>query len=306
MSASTPSLPAGEDLLVETSRSFAKGLPLCVLLRDGFTLSTTDVVAIAHALGEAAITDRRGALASSLDSVYIDVAGRVGVRGVGLLSGPPVSIIKRELERLLPVAAHPLVLRRMLAFDCAGIEEYLDRLAELSDGPPNVALARLANRWLKDRQDAWAAEALAAPDARDMPAETPVSPGSGVLKFRRHNARHGDEFPSPWWVEPGPTWRARRPTPDEPSGGWSIGRTKRVLVFAGEEAPESPDASQDRVGRVPEPDQHSPLGAPSAPSADGRSGRRPWHSATALADGARRLVVRYVRAHVPSSASQLP
>lgn len=305
MSASTPSLPAGEDLLFETSRSFAKGLPLCVLLRDGVSLSTSDVVAIAHALGEVAITDRRGALASSLDSVYIDVAGRVGVRGVGLLSGPPVSIIKRELERLLPVAAHPLVLRRLLSFDCAGIEEYLDRLAELSDRPPSIALAALANRWLKGRQDAWAAEAPGAHGAIETRATMPDSHRSGILKFRRHNARHGDDFPSPWWVEQGPTWRDRRPTADGETGGWSIGRAKRVLVFAGEETPESSDAS-DGVGRASDRPEASVSGSSSVVTANRPSGLRSWHAAAALADGARRLVVRYVRAHAPSSASQLP
>jgi hypothetical protein len=274
-----------------------------VLLRDGVSLSTSDVVAIAHALGEAAITDRRGALASSLDSVYIDVAGRVGVRGVGLLSGPPVSIIKRELERLLPVAAHPLVLRRMLSFDCAGIEEYLDRLAELSDRPPSIALAALANRWLKGRQDAWAAEAPGAHGASETRATMPDSHRSGILKFRRHNARHGDEFPSPWWVEQGPTWQDRRPTADEEGAAWTIGRPKRVLVFAGEEAPELSDALHGG-GHASERTSASGFASSSAEAYDRPSGSLSWHGA--MADGVRRLVVRYVRAHAPSSASQHP
>lgn len=302
MSASTPSLPAGEDLLFETSRSFAKGLPLCVLLRDGFSLTTSDVVAIAHALGEAAITDRRGALAASLDSVYIDVAGRVGVRGVGLLSGSPVAIIKRELERLLPVAAHPLVLRRMLSFDCAGIEEYLDRLAELSDGPPRAALAALAHRWLQNRQDEWVAEAR---DTSETRTAMPDSHRSGVVKFRRLNARHGDEFPSPWWVEQGPTWRDRRPIADEDGGGWSIGRAKRVLVYAGEDTPDLGQGAQG-VGRTSRRSEASGSGAESPAVGDRPLGLLSWHAATALADGARRLLVRYARAHAPSSASQLP
>lgn len=325
MVSSTPLLPAGEDLPREAARPFAGELLLCALVRDGLKLSTAEIVAIAHALGEVAITDSDGAFAASLETVSIDAAGRVRRRGRSSASGPPVAAIKRELERLSPLVASPLGLRRVLSIQVDGTEAYLDRLAAVSDVSPGEVLGALARRLLRRRgQDS------GAPSPNEP---TRIGPRTHMraatsLKFVRHSARHGDQFSPAWALEQMPTWRSRRSHIEEMSfAPWGWGRPKRVLVFAGEAMPDTPqsavaapavsDGLSSAIPEAPvfsasEREMRLAVRARSARLARarvprvgsvGRVALLSWYRVSAAVDGVRRVLSRCVRRQAPSGAS---
>lgn len=326
MTPSSPSLPAGEDLQ-HSSRRSAKGLLLRFLVREGVQLSTTELVAIAHALGEVAIANTDCGLCGSLDTIGVDASGHVHLHTAVASSEPAVDAIKRELARLAPVARDPLALRRILAMTGQGAEQYLDRLAALSEVQPREVLAELVGRWMSQYARAWSM----ADEADDATTEIPDASGprpEAVSRFGRQRARHGAEIPGDWAGASHVPWQERRRVgePLAECRDW-MGRS-RVLLFVGEEIPGARDTTftEDVVGAgsptsldgeprplAPPPVSADwPVGSPVpvrtkqphvAPVAvsDHADG---WLRARQAVEGVRRTMLRYARSHSPFGASQ--
>lgn len=205
---------------------------LALLIRDDVRLSIAEVAAIAHALGELAITHPDGALAASLDTAAIDNAGRVHVHGA-VSPRPAVEGIKQELARLVPIATTPLALQRLMTLPALGTEDYLDKLSNLCPDAPAGVLAALVQRWRRHYGVSW----VGGTSGASVPDPSPS--GQADPRFARAHARHGDQFPNQWErARHQPTWWARRTEPDEPSGLFGWGRAQRVVIFLGETAPD--------------------------------------------------------------------
>lgn len=325
MTLSSPSLPAGEDLQ-HSSRRSAKGLLLRFLVREGVQLSTNELVAIAHALGEVAIADPHGALCGSLDTIGVDASGRVHLHSSVPSSEPAVDAIKRELARLGPVVRDPLGLRRILAVTAQGAEQYLDQLAEFSDAPPREVLGELVGRWMAQYSRAWSM-ADAPNDTATENLDTSGTVSDALTRFGRQRARHGAEIPGDWASEAQVPWQERRRAgePLAESRGWT--GQSRVLLFVGEEPAPAERWSSEQVAReeadttldvnpslfaMPAGDTGAqvrrPVFASSSPPNRAPAASRVkidgWHRAGHAIEGVRRTMLRYVRSHSPFGASQ--